>query len=444
MHVIEKIRGFFARPFVQRTAALQVGFFAANFVQALAGVFIARILAPERFGIYALAFSVASVTSVLLAGGFQEALAPIVTRAWVRKDSNALLGAYAFWVKILGISIFLTCVALVALPLITAFAYHDIDIGKYAAFVVMASVLSTTIFSFVSLALQVTGRIALLSLLVFIDTVVRYGLSLGLIVAGYGIGGAVAGQFVGALFVLILSVRTWSVLKRRESLMPSIGRVLRASWAAPLKPFLRSSIMVAVDRNVAMLYNALPVALVGLFAVATHVAYFKLAFGFVNLGLSMLGPVSLLLNVEFPRMQVIDASRLRHNFIRVSCYGIAASCLLTAGALIVSPLAFRILYGDIYLPSIPYIFGLGLYGALFGIGIGLGPLWRSIDRVHVSIIINLIVLGVGIPLGLGLMQWWGLWGAVVMVTLWYTASHIISFWYLLRHVDRGPTVATTS
>ena len=77
------------------------------------------------------------------------------------------------------------------------------------------------------------------------------------------------------------------------------------------------------------------------------------------------------------------------------------------------------------------------YGSLFGIGVGLGPMWRAINKVKVSILINSIILGVGIPLGLWLIKSHGLWGAVIMVTVWFSVSHLISFFYLMRKLKEA-------
>ena len=89
-----------------------------------------------------------------------------------------------------------------------------------------------------------------------------------------------------------------------------------------------------------------------------------------------------------------------------------------------------------FLPSVPYVVGLIVYGALYGIGVGLGPMWRAINGVKVSIVINLIILGAGIPLGLWLIKNYGLWGSVAMVTIWFTVSHFISFIYLMKKLIR--------
>ena len=144
----------------------------------------------------------------------------------------------------------------------------------------------------------------------------------------------------------------------------------------------------------------------------------------------------MLLNVEFPKIQVENKEQLYNNFKRVSLYSLTFSVLLTIGAAAISPIAFKVLYGESYLPSIKYIFGLILYGSLFGIGVGLGPMWRAINKVKVSILINSVILGAGVPLGLWLIKSYGLWGSVIMVTAWFSVSHLISFFYLMRNLKR--------
>ena len=88
------------------------------------------------------------------------------------------------------------------------------------------------------------------------------------------------------------------------------------------------------------------------------------------------------------------------------------------------------------MPGVNYVFGLFVYGALYGIGVGLGPMWRAINKVKVSITINLIILGAGIPLGLFLIRSFGVWGAVIMTTMLFTVSHFVSFIYLARELKR--------
>jgi O-antigen/teichoic acid export membrane protein len=279
--------------------------------------------------------------------------------------------------------------------------------------------------------LQVAGRIRALAVLTFTDITLRYGFMLSMALLG-GYYGAITGHLVGAGVMLVVAVAAFTRLALSDGLLPRLRELPSLAKATGWRPMLGPTLWVMADRNFAMLYGALPVALVGLYAVSAEVAYFKLAFGYIMLAMSLLGPVSTLLNVKFPTLQVADRSRLRPAFVRVTVYATMLSAALTAGALIVAPILFRVLYGEAFAPAVTYVYGFGLFGALFGLGVGLGPMWRAVNRVHTSIIINLVTLGAGVPAGIWLVTRWHLWGAVAMVTLWYTASHLISFWYLLR------------
>ncbi len=416
-------------------AVLQVGSGLATFVQALAGVLIARILVPEQFGAYALAFSVASIATLFLGSGVADAIAPIVSRAWAADDGQGVRAAYGFFTKFMGAAAGLTVLVVLLLPTLTGHIYNSADIGRAAGIVVFASLLSATVFTLTQLSLQIAGRIRVLAMLTFTDVFMRYGGMLVLALA-FGFYGAVAGHLAGALILALVSAIVFGRLVSGSGLLPRLRELPALARATPWQPLLKPTLWVMADRNIAVLYSALPVAMVGLYASATEVAYFKLAFGYLILALSLLGPISTLLNVKFPTLQVADRAALRPMFLRVTFYATGLSTAITVVVLLLAPLVFRILYGVEYLPAVPYVYGFAVLGVLFGMGVGLGPLWRALDRVHVSIRINLATLAVGVPFGIWLMARWHLWGAVVMVTLWFTVSHAVSFWYLLRFLGR--------
>ena len=178
--------------------------------------------------------------------------------------------------------------------------------------------------------------------------------------------------------------------------------------------------------------------LTGIFVSASEVTFFKLAFGYINLAIALIGPISVLLNVEFPKMKVVEdgEGKLLKNFMKVSLYSLLFSVVLTAGAIIAAPLAFRILYGAGFDPSIKYVAGLFFYGATMGVGVGFGPMWRAINKVKLSIIINVITLSIGVPMGLLLIKNFGLWGSVIWVSIIFNTSHAASFILIMRELKK--------
>jgi len=412
----EKIKYLFQHRFIRGVAILQTGSFATGIIQALVGVFLARWLQPELFGVFALAFSLASLISVFVGAGVQDAVAQdamstVLSEAYVRKDRAAIKDALAFLVKITFFIAILALIGTALAPLIAKGLYGSSKIGVYAGVIILAVASSTFFFSLSTLILRVLYRIRAMMLLTLSDQVVRYGLSLLLVFLGFSVAGAVTGHLLGAVVILFISFFVWENLRKQYSFLPSLRGLLGQAKKVSVKKYLGFSGWIAVDRNLASLYAILPVLLTGVFVASSEVAFFKLAFAYINVAVSLLGPVSVLLNVEFPKMKIEDSAKLSQNFIKVSFYSLGLSGVLTAVALLAAPYAFKFFYGISFLPSVEYVYGLFVYGALFGIGVGLGPMWRAVNKVKVSILINTITLGIGVPLGLFLIKNFSLWGS---------------------------------
>ncbi len=432
---------FYRHSFVRRAVVFQVANGAASVLQSLAGVVIARLLQPELFGRYALALSVASVSSIVLASGIQDALMPVLARGHARGDADEVRTGLGYWVKWIGASVIFVAIVAALLPLVTSRLYGSAAIGGFAAIVLAASLVSSSFLSIVQVTAQIAGRITTLAWLTLTDMVVRYGAAVILTFLGLGVLGASAGHLVGAAAMILVAWPVFTGLRRKDSLLPSARSIVSRAYKIPWRLHLSQGLWVWADRQFGMLYQVLPVAMVGLMVPIAHVAFFKLAFGYLNTALALLGPLSVLLNTEFAKMQIQAPERLRSSFIKLSFVGMACSTVLVAGAALVGYWVFRILYGNVYLPGVPLVYGLVVYGMFFGLGIGLGPMWRVLGRVKTSVAINICILALGVPLGLWLLRQFGLWGGVIMVTLWYAVSHLVSFLYLarcLRSIEERP------
>jgi len=420
--------------FIRNVVTLQAGSFSGTIVQAVIGIVIARLLQPELFGIYALAIGMAGMTSLVLGMGIQEAVSSLLGRAYARKDSVEIENILGFMLKITFIAALVVILISAFLPNIADRLYGNSVIGVYAAIVVVASVFSSFLFTLTYSSFQVTGRVKSLGLLILSDQSLRYVLSLIFVLIGFGVLGAVSGQLAGAMIIFVISAVLFARISKSEPLFPKLSHLLVSVVKADIKKYFGFTFWVALDRNMGNVYMALPVILTGVYVTASEVSFFKLAFGYTNLVLSLLGPISVLLNVEFPKIRIENKELLYRNFKKVSLYSLGLSIALVVSAAVVSPFAFKILYGESYIPSIKYIFGLIAYGSLFGIGVGLGPMWRAINKVKISILINSIILGAGIPLGLWLIKNYGLWGSVIMVTIWFSVSHLVSYIYLIKNL----------
>ena len=422
---------------MRQAATLQAGNIIGNFIQALIGVFLARLLQPELFGVYSIAISLGSMAALFIGFGAFNAGAALLGERYARDDHAGIREVLGFLVKIIFWSGVLAVIYILFLPWIGERFYNDSRVGYYAIIAVLALMVSSTLPSFLNLCLQLVGKIKTMAQLLVLDQVLRYGTSLLFVLVGLSVLGTLSGQLVGAVIMFVISLSIWSGLKKEHAFFPSLRELVRHSKNVPLKKYFGFTFWVMLDRNMGTIYMALPVVLTGIYVSTAEVTFFRLAFGYINLAMALLGPISTLLNVEFSKMKADNMQTLFYNFRKVSFYSIIISAALTAGAVLVSPWAFKILYGESFLPSIKYVAGLFVYGALYGIGVGLGPMWRAVDKVKVSILINTIILAAGVPVGIFMIKLWDIWGAVAMVTLWFTVSHFTSFIYLTRKLRNG-------
>src|SRR3989344_8227321 len=129
LNLKEKFNYFSRNLFVRNVAVLQVGSFAGTLVQALAGVFLARMLQPELFGVYSLAFGLASLGGLLLGAGTQEAVATLLGSAYARQSEEEVKEALAFLIKLTLYAGLATAVILLFFPIIAGYFYGNSMIG---------------------------------------------------------------------------------------------------------------------------------------------------------------------------------------------------------------------------------------------------------------------------------------------------------------------------
>lgn len=433
--VVRFLTTILRHPITRTVAVFQLGSVGAMFVQAVAGVVVARLVGPAEYGRYAIVMSMAAIGSVLLGAGAADAMAPVLTRAHHSGDDDGVRDAMLFLGKFVLATASVVLLVGLLMPTVAGHLYGDRMLGWYGLAVLTASALSTLLLTPTQVGLQVFGRIGSLSLLTFADQTVRQAFVVGLACAGLGVLGASYGHLFGAVIVLGLSGLFWRRLRAQWPLMPSI-RSLWHEFPMDGRRHISSALWVLADRNLALLYSAAPIAISALYLTTVDVSYFKIALGWVTLALAVLSPISILLNTELARLQVQQPERLRLRFIQISLAAVACSTFVTVVAALIARPVFGVLYGSAYAHAAPLVAWLIPFGIVFGLGVALGPMWRAINRVRVSILINVIVLSVGTPLAVVALHQWGAMGAIGMVTGWYAASHIASFTYLVRALGR--------
>src|SRR3990167_10823536 len=142
--------------FIRNVATLQAGSFGGTIVQAVVGILIARLLQPELFGIYSLAFGLAATTSLVIGMGIQEAVSSLLGRSYAQKDKAETENILGFMFKITFFAALIVLVFSFFLPNIADRLYGDSVIGIYASIIVVAVILSSFFFTLAYSAFQVT------------------------------------------------------------------------------------------------------------------------------------------------------------------------------------------------------------------------------------------------------------------------------------------------
>src|SRR3989344_964814 len=237
MNLKKRFQYFFNHKFVRRTATLQIGSFGGTIVQAVVGILLARLLQPELLGIYSLAFGLAATTSLVIGMVIQEAVSSLLGRSYAQKDKAETENILGFMFKITFFAALIVLVFSFFLPSIADRLYSNSIIGIYASIIVVAVILSSFFFTLTYSTLQVTGRIKSLTYLIVTDQSLRSGLSLVLVIAGFGVFGAVSGHLIGALIIFVSSALLFRKLRKEDFLFPGLCRLIVSAKNVSFKKY---------------------------------------------------------------------------------------------------------------------------------------------------------------------------------------------------------------
>src|SRR3989344_7149285 len=99
MNIQERINYFRQHRFIKNLAILQIGNFGTTILQGICSIIIARLLQPQLFGVYAVAFSLAGLLVLVVSFGVGDAVTTIVGGTHARDDHAGTRGAFMFLAK---------------------------------------------------------------------------------------------------------------------------------------------------------------------------------------------------------------------------------------------------------------------------------------------------------------------------------------------------------
>lgn len=366
---------------------------------------LARLLAPEHFGLVALAMVAINAFDRVKDLGVAPALVQH-PQSWPRIARTGLVLTTA------GAAVVAAVCALTAPALARLLATGAEAEALEALLRALSAALFLTglgLFADAALARALHFKERVLPELV--ATAARAVVSIGLAVAGYGAWSLIWGQLVGAG---VLSAGYWWAYRRMDRVPHDpFDRQIAAGM-------VRFGLALSAVALLSLVLDNLDYFVIGRRLGAEQLGYYTIAFRvpeMIVLGTCV--AVGKVLYSAFSRMQHDRAAMRRHYLVasrEVSLLTVPMGLGIAAAATVLVP----VLFGERYAPSIPLVMVLGVYSAVTSITFHSGEVYKALGLSDVLIKLALTQVAVFAP-----VLWAAAGHSVLAVALTFLAGHVL-------------------
>ena len=439
-------RRFLQRKFVRDTLALQVSKLVSVGISFVSSVLIARLMGPSEYGEWALVASFVAIWQSFNLTGIGPSTVTRLSAAVGAQNADEALNLMAFYVKI-ALLWAVTCftfllllgtpiaswlysydVTLLSSPLLPiVFKVPEPRIGTLAAIYTLVLV-PDAIYNLVVIALQSRRSMRIAAVLENVNLVMLAGCVVAALIVSPTAPGMLVGRLIYSYTTMLLSL--WLYRRERTKAVlqyPTFGAIVSRARSVPIRPYWRFGFAIALDRNIANFFVQIPMQIVGIFAG-------KEAAGYLQLALKAMQLPNTLTSAIFDNMQTVvpqaigrrDYANLWRNFNRV-IGALTIGAIAFYGLLVLSVMAFgepiaAFLYGDAWLPAVPLLPAIAVYGAVTTVGGVFGPLYRALGLMRSAIMVKIAALILGTGIGILLVQQMGALGGAWMVSITFALS----------------------
>ena len=434
----ENIRAkIFARKFVRNVGVLTVANLAGSALSVVQGIFVARWLGPELYGVTALVMTYPSLVYGFFDARSVSASVKFLGEYHARGDHDRALAMCK-----LGYSVDLAiaCLTFLVLVLSADWAARSIAHNPAVAGLMIlygAALIPRALAGTSNAVLATFGRFPLIAFLELVTTCLRVALVVGLVLAGWQVAGmvwanAIAATVTGLLYggvAWVLVRRTWGGSVLRGKLKALKGR------RREIYSFLGYNDLIALS---AMIPNQLDTILLGYFRNPTEVGFYKLAKSISNLTGYLLGPLKSVTYAELTRLWGLGEKRAFSQKVRkVAIWiGLPLGLLVMLGAAVMS-FALPLMVGQVYIPAVA-----GTQLLFMGSAISLAFFWLRLIYLAQGHVRPLFIINCSVTVGFGLIYplviWqWGFIGACAwMLALNVVGTGCFGFWLWSQAVKR--------
>lgn len=436
LNIKNKITSLRNTKFVQDVAILQTGSIIGTLLSIISSVIFARILGASLYGTYSLVFAFVALMGIFMDWGVGYGSLILLAEAYSKKDKNKIKDIIIYFLKIFVIStVLLGFVIMFVMPLIADLIYNEPHIGYLARWIVLAS-MCRIFYSLMVVIFQVTRKMKYLTILENVNKSFYTLIPILFVIIGGGVFGIVFGHFITAILFLIFSIITYIVLTKRNPIFPSILEICKDFFKVKTRKYFWFGFTMAVDRNIGRLNALLPITIAGVFMPTDEIAFFKIAVGLAAMSSVILSPVSRLLNVQLPQSKTQSYTHLKKAFYKSTLGSFLISIFIAIVLIIVSKPLVLLFYGEEFISSVKLIYFLSIHVAISGLGVGLGAMYRTLNKMKTTIKINTILTIVGLPLFYLLIKNFGIWGLLATYIVWKGAANIIAYIVIVKIINK--------
>jgi len=426
--MISKFKDLIRISFVQDVSILGIGKFLSILLSVASSIILARLLQPELYGIYGLIFAFVGLIGIFMSWGGDFASLTLLAEAYAKKDKQEIKNILTYFIKITLLAICIVGVLnVIFAPFLTELLYDNSQMGNWTRIVLLAGFL-TIIYSLLVIVFQSIRKIKQLTILETFNKFIYILLPVVFVLLGWGLTGIVWGHFISAFIFLILSIFIYSFLSKKDKLLPNLRQIFSNFRKIKFRKYFNFGFLIAINQNLGRFHSLLPVIFLGIFASMQDVGYFKIALGYITISSMALEPVSRLLNVQLPKSKSYNSQVLKEHFYKTSLYSGLISILLVIPFIVLAPYLIKFFYGEEYIQSIRLVYYLAIFVAFSGFGVGLGPFYRTVNKVKIPIIVNTFQIILMTLLTIILVK---IYSPLVAITLAFVISTVL---FLLLHL----------
>jgi len=435
--MISRFKDFIKVSFVQDVGILEIGKFFSIFLNIASSVILARLLHPELYGVYGLIFAFVGLVVIFISWGGNFASLTLLSEAYAKKDKQEVKNILTYFVKITLLAICIVGILSVFLaPFLTDLLYNNSQIGHWARIVLLASFLGV-VYGLLIIVLQSVRKIKQLTILETFNKFAYTVLPIIFVLVGWGLTGIVWGHFISAFIFLVLAIFLYSFLIKKDELLPSLSQIFSNFRKINFKKYFNFGFLIAIDKNIGRFISISPVIFLGIFTSMQDVGYFKIALGYITIPLMILEPISRLLTVQLPKSKFYNLQILKEHFYKTALYSGLISISLAIPFVILAPYLIKLFYGMEYIPSIQLVYYLSVLIIFSGFGVGLGPFYRTVNRMKISIVVNICYAISIILLMFILVKFYNPLIAVVLSLIVCFVVFLFLHLYIIKNIFKG-------